>query len=80
MWVVSGDPLKNFKEEIQLKASKNPREGTEYKIYPPNLKDPYEKRRKEVGEGMYKAINVSRDDKIGRIKQFMKNFEFLMHQ
>ena len=25
---------------------------------------------------MYKAINVSRDDKIGRIKQFMKNFEF----
>ena len=51
-------------------------EGTEYKIYPPNLKDPYEKRRKEVGEGMYKAINVSRDDKIGRIKQFMKNFEF----
>ena len=49
VWVVSGDPLKNFKEEIQLKASKNPRgEGTEYKIYPPNLKDPYEKRRKEM--------------------------------
>ena len=77
VWVVSGDPLKSFKEEIQIKASKNPRgEGTEYKIYPPNLKDPYEKRRKDVGEGMYKAINVSRDDKVGRIKQFMKNFEF----
>ena len=71
------DSLKSFKEEIQIKASENPRgEGTEYKIYPPNLKDPYEKRRKEVGEGMYKSINVSRDDKIGRIKQFMKNFEF----
>ena len=77
VWIVSGDPLKSFKEEIQIKASENPRgEGTEYKIYPPNLKDPYEKRRKEVGEGMYKSINVSRDDKIGRIKQFMKNFEF----
>lgn len=77
VWVVAGEPLKSFKEEIQIKASKNPRgEGTEYKIYPPNLKDPYEKRRKDVGEGMYSAINVSRDDKVGRIKQFMKNFEF----
>ena len=42
VWIVSGDPLKSFKEEIQIKASENPRgEGTEYKIYPPNLKDPY---------------------------------------
>ena len=65
VWVVSGEPLKSFKEEIQIKASKNPRgEGTEYKIYPPNLKNPYEKRRKDVGEGMYNAIKVSRDDKV----------------
>ena len=73
VWAISGDPLKEFKNEIRDKASQNPRgEGTEYKIYPPDLKNPYEQRRRDVGEGMYSALSISRDDKAGRIKQFMK--------
>ena len=77
VWVVSGDPLRKFKDDIKGKASENPRgEGTEYKIYPPNLKNPYEQRRRDVGESMYGVLDISREDKIGRIQQFMKNFEF----
>ena len=77
VWAISGDPLKKFKNEIREKALENPRgEGTEYKIYPPDLKNPYEQRRRDVGEGMYHALDIPRDDKAGRIKQFMRNFEF----
>ena len=77
VWVVSGDPLRKFKDDIKGKASENPRgEGTEYKIYPPNLKNPYEQRRRDVGEAMYGVLDISRENKIGRIQQFMKNFEF----
>ena len=77
MWVVSGNPLKKFKKNIADKIEKNPfGEGTEYKIYPPNLKDPYEERRKEVGEDMYGVLKIPKEDKKGRLKQFRKNFEF----
>ena len=45
VWAVSGEPLKEFKQDIKKKAIENPRgEGTEYKIYPPDLKNPYEQR------------------------------------
>ena len=77
VWAISGDPLKKFKNEIREKALENPRgEGTEYKIYPPDLKNPYEQRRRDVGEGMYHALDIPRDDKAARIAQVMKNFNF----
>ena len=55
-------------------------EGTEYNIYPPNLKDPYESRRREVGRSMYEVLNIPKEDKAGRLNQFKRNFEFLVHQ
>ena len=70
-------PLKKFKKNIADKIEENPfGEGTEYKIYPPNLKDPYEARRKEVGKDMYDVLKIPKEDKKGRLKQFRKNFEF----
>ena len=47
-----------------------------YEIYPSNLKEPFRTSRYELGEQMYSAINISRDDQEGRILQVMKNFEF----
>ena len=47
-----------------------------YDIYPANLKEPYRTSRFELGEQMYKLLNLSRDDKVGRLDQVMKNFEF----
>ena len=77
MWVVSGEPLEDFKKDIAKKLKDNPMgEGTEYNIYPPNLKEPYESRRREVGRSMYEVLNIPKEDKAGRMKQFMKNFEF----
>lgn len=51
-------------------------EGTEYTIYPPEMNATYRKRRFEVGELLYKSIDVAREDKPARYRQFARNFEF----
>jgi nitroreductase len=51
-------------------------DAPEYEIYPKKLPDPYRSRRYKVGEDMYAAIDVGRDDKAGRAKQFSRNFDF----
>jgi nitroreductase len=77
VWVLTGDEMVRFKSLIREKLAASPRgEGTEYNIYPPELKDPYKSRRFKVGEDMYASINVTREDKMGRLMQFARNFEF----
>ena len=46
----------------------------EYAIYPPDLEGAYEARRFGVGEAMYAALGIERDNKRGRLAQFMRNF------
>jgi nitroreductase len=48
--------------------------SAEYDIYPPALAGTYEDRRVEVGEVMYQALGIAREDKKGRIEQFARNF------
>lgn len=68
----------------QLKALMAPRmaaelpkgEGTDYTIYPEPLGEPYKTRRFQVGELLYKAINVPREDKPTRYKQYARNYQF----
>ena len=51
-------------------------EGTDYTIYPEPLTEPYRARRFAVGELLYQSINVSRDDKPARYRQYARNFLF----
>ena len=68
----------------QLKALLAPRmatdlpkgEGTDYTIYPDPLAEPYRSRRFTVGELLYRSINVSREDKSSRYKQYSRNYQF----
>lgn len=77
VWVLGGDELVRFKALIREKIAVSPRgEGTEYLIYPPELTEPYKARRFKVGEDMYASIGVPREDKMGRLMQFARNFEF----
>ncbi|WP_176593600.1 nitroreductase [Sphingobium sp. EM0848] len=46
----------------------------EYAIYPADLADRYSDSRYEVGESMYAALGVTRDDKQGRLAQFARNY------
>jgi nitroreductase len=77
VWVLGGDEMARFKALIKEKAAVSPRgEGTEYHIYPPELKEPYKARRFKCGEDMYATINIPREDKFGRLVNFARNFEF----
>ena len=77
VWVLGGAEMVRFKAIIKEKIAVSPRgEGTEYQIYPPELKEPYKARRFRCGEDMYATINVPREDKFGRLLNFARNFEF----
>ncbi len=47
---------------------------SEYDVYPKGLEGQYEDSRKAVGEAMYAALGIPREDKAGRMAQFVANF------
>ena len=73
--VVGGTELDALKAIMRERLAKGP-ETPEYAIYPEVLPDPYKARRFAVGEAMYAAIGVPREDKAGRMQWFMRNFQF----
>jgi nitroreductase len=74
--VLTGKPLEEFLALVRLKQRDQPQgEGTEYNIYPPNLKEPYRSRRFMCGEDLYATISVPREDKQRRLAQFARNYE-----
>ncbi len=77
VWVVTGAPLQQFANDIFTRASENPAgEGSEYHIYPPEITDPYETRRADIGERMYHLLGIPRDNKRARIIQMLENYKF----
>lgn len=67
-------------EVIALAASKlveNPKgEPTDRPIYPTDLWDPYNARRKKVGEMMYEKLGIPRENRAARLAWFSNNFQF----
>ena len=51
-------------------------EAPEYHIYPPALSEPYKTRRFAIGEAMYGALGIPREDKAARLAFFSRNWEF----
>lgn len=77
VWAVSGQPLRDFAEDIFARASENPAgEGSEYHIYPPDITDPYAARRADIGERMYGVLGIPREDRRARIVQMLENYKF----
>lgn len=86
----SGGNLQPWKVHVLIGAAKdelvrrakarmleNPRGGVpEYHIYPPELTEPYKTRRFVVGEQMYATMGIARENKAGRLQQFVRNWEF----
>ena len=75
--VLWGRRMREFRGILAGKVQSQPTgEGSEYDIYPPNLKDPYRARRFKCGEDLYATIGISRDDRPARLAQFAKNYDF----
>jgi len=72
IYVVNGDSMTRFREFIAERQPGAPA----YDIYPKGLTEPYRSSRYAIGEQMYAAIGVERDDKAGRFAQFAKNLDF----
>jgi nitroreductase len=74
---LTGEPLAELIARVRASMSANPRgEGAEYEIYPTGLWEPYRTRRFKCGEDMYATIGVAREDKLARLLQFARNYEF----
>lgn len=77
IFAVTGEPLATLRQRVRETAAVNPRgETPEYPIYAPNLKDPYNARRIACAEALYGQIGVTRENKLGRLMHFARNFEF----
>ena len=77
VFALAGEPLAALKRGIAARPDELPfGEGAEYAIYPPDLKEPYERRRRQVGELLYNAIGVARADRPGRVRQYARNYQF----
>ena len=77
LFVLGGEPLAALKTRISTRINHEPgSERSEYEIYPPDLWEPYRTERYVVGEEMYALLGAARGDKIGRMRQFQRNFEF----
>ncbi len=75
--IVHGAALDRLKAIMRDKMAEGPsKETVEYNIYPPTLSAPYKDRRFEVGEMLYASIGIPREDKLGRMMWFARNFQF----
>ena len=73
--VLTGEPMQTLFDRIAQDLPKG-REAfaPEYHVYPPELDGAYEQRRRGVGEDMYGALEISREEKGKRLMWFANNF------
>ncbi|MCB2088116.1 MAG: nitroreductase [Sphingomonadaceae bacterium] len=73
--ILTGEPLAQLIDAVSAELPRGAMGGdTEYAVYPEGLAEPYRSRRYKVGEDMYAALGVTREDKTGRMIQFARNF------
>lgn len=76
VYVVAEQPFEQLKSLVRACSKELPRgEQPEYRVYPPDLPEPYRSRRFKCGEDLYTAIGIPREDKPARIRQFAKNLD-----
>ncbi|MEY4239265.1 MAG: hypothetical protein RL339_1866 [Pseudomonadota bacterium] len=74
--VITGEPLAKLLADVAAILPEGPaRHKPEYAIYPPELDGAYAERRKGVGEAMYAALEIPRENKMGRLAWFARNFQ-----
>ncbi len=75
--VLTGQSKQNMLDVAAGVLAKTPAgEATDRPIYPDNLWEPYRSRRFGVGEAMYAALGIPREDKMARLQWFSRNFRF----
>jgi nitroreductase len=74
---VAGEEREALSSPAAASLIANPRGDDEgYPIYPKDLADPYRSRRFQVGEDLYTALGIPREDKTARMAWLAQNFSF----
>jgi len=75
--IVSGDAMTRLKTLMTARVVEAPMgEGADYAVYPSELAERFNERRKGVGAAMYDALGIERDDRARRQAVFAENFQF----
>lgn len=75
--VVAGEEKDALTPLAQRVLFQNPKgEDDEFPVYPPKLQEPYRSRRFKVGEDLYGALGIPREDKPARLAWLAENFKF----
>ncbi len=75
--VIAGERVEALKAVLAPRMDELPKgEGTEYPVFPHEMKEPYRSRRFAVGELLYRSIEVPRADRPARLRQYARNFQF----
>ena len=73
--ITSGDATDRFREAIWTHAASGNPPAPDFP-FPPRYEGVYQQRRKVCGVQLYESIGVTRDDKLGAMKQMLENFRF----
>ena len=77
VYVLTGPSLKGLVDKMSKAVVDPPAgEGSEYNIYPPEIKPEYAARRRKIGYDLYEVLGIAREDRAARAAQMLKNFEF----
>jgi nitroreductase len=78
VYALTGQPLAEFKAIVRKRiVAEDPRHAkSEYQIYPDPMFGAYKQRRDQHGEQLYGSLGIDRNDPVGRLAQFKKNFDF----
>tara|TARA_R110002096_G_scaffold74017_11_gene175307 strand:+ start:1965 stop:2639 length:675 start_codon:yes stop_codon:yes gene_type:complete len=76
--VVAGEARQRVIDAVKATQATQPfgEPELEYQIYPKPIIDPWRARRYACGEAVYAAFDISREDKMARLIQVARNFEF----
>lgn len=74
--VLRGSALRALVDDGLERSSKGQIEHPTYEAYPKNLWEPQRSWRYKLGEDMYALLNLSREDKAGRIQWLLENMKF----
>lgn len=74
--VVTGRPMDDLKTLMAARIATGEIEEPRFPVYPPDLWEPHRGYRYRVGEEMYALLDIGRDDREARARQFAANFTF----
>jgi len=74
--IVQGHTKMALTEALIAARTNQPTPTPDYQYYPDNWSEPYKSRRISCGKALYKALNISHEDKQRKLKAWENNYRF----